>query len=117
MKKIFYVLIIATLLISSAKADDILSQSKVSGNFQFDGQLYQQDSIIGAEDVDEKFLSNGFLYLNYTLGDFSAGMRYESYQNPMLGFDQRYEGQGMSYRFLEFGSDILDVTNHTSFTY
>ncbi len=110
MKRVLFFVIMIALSVSLAKSEDIFSQSRVSGNFQFDGQLYQQDSIIGAEDVDEKFLSNGFLYLNYSLGNFHAGMRYESYLNPMLGFDPRYEGQGIAYKFLEFNSDIIDVT-------
>ena len=110
MKKVFVLVIIAFIAALNLKANDIFSQSRVSGNFQFDGQIYQKDSIIGAEEVDEKFLSNGFLYLNYSLGDFSAGMRYESYQNPLLGYDPRYEGQGIAYRFLEFKSDLIDVT-------
>ena len=110
MKRVILVILIITLSASISNSEDIFSQSRISGNFQFDGQLYQKDSIIGAEEVDEKFLSNSYLYLHYSLGNFNAGMRYESYQNPMLGFDPRYEGQGLAYRFFEFNSDIIDVT-------
>jgi hypothetical protein len=110
MKRVLLIMIIIALSTNLMVAQDFLSQQRISGNFQFDGQLYQQDSIIGAQDVDEKFLSNGYLYLNYSLGNFTAGMRYESYMNPMLGFDPRYEGQGLAYRFLEFNSDLIDVT-------
>jgi len=42
--------------------------------------------------------------------DFSAGLRYENYLNPLLGFDQRYKGNGIPYRFLTYKKDELEVT-------
>ena len=44
-------------------------------------QYYQEDSLIGATDVPEDVLMNGFANFNYTNGNFSAGFRYESYLN------------------------------------
>jgi hypothetical protein len=80
------------------------------GNFQLDAQYYKVDSLIGAPEVDEKVLMNGFANFIYESGNFSAGLRYESYQNPLLGFDRRYTGSGIPYRFLRYNNDGLDVT-------
>ena len=87
-----------------------MSNGEVRGNFQFDAQYYQKDTLIGAEDVPEQVLSNGFLNLVYTNGPFSMGVRYESYLNALLGFPEGYQGNGITYRFASFTKDRLSVT-------
>ena len=83
---------------------------KVSGNFQVDMQMSKEDSVIGSEKVREKFLSNAFANINYNAGDFSAGFRFESYLNPILGFDNQYKGAGIPYRWASYKKDYLEVT-------
>ena len=58
---------------------------EIHGNFQIDAQYYNPDSAIGAPVVPEKTLMNAFANLIYTRGNFSAGLRYESYLNTLLG--------------------------------
>ncbi|HEY0029594.1 MAG TPA: DUF6029 family protein [Bacteroidia bacterium] len=82
----------------------------VHGNFQAIGQYYVPDTTIGAPDVPEKMLMNGFANIIYTKGKFSAGIRYESYLNALQGFDPRYQGSGIQYRFATYKSDALEVT-------
>jgi hypothetical protein len=41
---------------------------------------------------------------------FSAGLRYESYENPLLGFDQNWKGSGVGYRFAKFTNEKITVT-------
>ncbi|HWY33922.1 MAG TPA: DUF6029 family protein, partial [Nitrosopumilaceae archaeon] len=83
---------------------------QIHGNFQVDTQYYLKDTSIGAPIVKEKILSNGFGNLNYTNGNFSAGLRYESYQNVMQGFDPRYKGQGIPYRYARYRHKDIDFT-------
>jgi len=95
------------------KADKNKEKGKwgeIHGNVQFDAQYYNPDSAIGAQPVPEKLLMNGFTNLIYTKGNFTAGVRYENYMNPMLGFDQRYKGHGIAYRFASFDNDFLSIT-------
>ncbi len=82
----------------------------INGSFQSDTQWYFPDSVINAETVDEELASNTFLQLTYQRGNFSAGVRYEAYLNPLLGFRGEYEGQGIPYRFASYTSDKLDLT-------
>jgi hypothetical protein len=89
---------------------DVLSQGKITGNFQIEAQYYQEDTLIGAEQPDEQLLSNAFLNLIYTNGKFSAGVRYESYQNALLGYPTGYRGSGIPYRFASYTSEGLSVT-------
>lgn len=82
----------------------------LTGNFEITSQYYQPDSAIKAPEVPEKFLNNSFMLLNLTWGKFRAGMRFESYQNPLLGFSTLYTGSGIPYRFAAFTTENLDVT-------
>ncbi|MEI6487635.1 MAG: DUF6029 family protein [Bacteroidota bacterium] len=87
-----------------------ITLGEVHGNIQLDAQYYIPDSTIGAPKVPEKMLSNGFANINYTRGKFTAGIRYESYLNALQGFDARYQGNGLEYRFASYKSDALEVT-------
>ena len=83
---------------------------QIHGNFQTDFQYYQPDSLIGAPDVPEQFLLNGFMNLNYSRGNFKAGVRFESYENALLGFDPRYKGTGIPYRYATYSADDWEIT-------
>lgn len=108
--------IAAIILLFIISSSELFSQSdfipgNFSGNFQIDAQSYTTDSLIGAINIpDEKILSNSFLNLIYNHGNFEAGLRYEAYLNPILGFDTRYQGQGISYRYATYRSENLDLT-------
>lgn len=82
----------------------------IHGSIQMDGQYYLPDSAIGAEEVPERTGINAYGDLRWRKGDFSAGLRYEAYQPPLLGYDQRFEGNGIPYRFARYRGDLVDVT-------
>lgn len=86
------------------------NEGTIHGNFQIDAQYYQPDSLIGAPYVAEKVLSNAYGNLVYEKDKFSAGIRYEAYNNVMQGFDKRYKGQGITYRFARYKTNLLDIT-------
>ncbi len=111
MKLIFRLTLVAALVFPALlTAEDPLSAARVTGNIQLDGMYYMKDSVAGTKEVPEDFLSNSYLFVNYSLGSFSAGFRYEAYMNPMLGFDSEYKGNGFAYRYASFQSDFIDVT-------
>jgi hypothetical protein len=88
----------------------------ISGSIQMDAATYSPDSLIGAPNVPERFLSNTFANLLYTRGKLTLGVRFESYQNPLLGIDPRYgttgagTGIGLPYRFATYADDVVDIT-------
>lgn len=98
------------LAITNLHAQDFLQGGRVSGNFQLDAQIYKADSIIGAEEVKEKMLLNSFANLLYSNGNFNAGMRFETYLNPMLGYDKRYRGTGVPYWFGSWRNEQFEIT-------
>ena len=91
----------------------ILSQNnlpQINGSFETNLQTYQDDDAIGANAPDEAVLNNAFLNILYNQGNFTAGIRYESYLNALLGYDSEYQGNGIPYRFATYRSDALEVT-------
>lgn len=93
-----------------AIAQDFLGQGTLRGNFQTDIQISREDSLIGAPKVDEKLLMNSFANLIYTNQNLTVGLRFESYQNPLLGYDSRYKGSGVPYRFATYQQDWFEIT-------
>jgi len=87
-----------------------LDLGELRGNFQLDAQYYNRDSLIGAPPVPEKMRAAGFANLLYRRGKFSSGIRYEAYQYPLLGFDQRYRGQGIPYRYVTYTDENFEIT-------
>jgi hypothetical protein len=86
---------------------------QLHGNFQTNLQYYLQDTLIdptGEAFPDERLLGAGFLNLTYTKGDFMAGVRYENYQNNLVGLPEGFQGEGIPYRFIRYKKYGLDVT-------
>ncbi len=83
---------------------------QIHGNYEMTTQMYNQDSVIGAIQPDEKMLLNAYANIIYTKGRFSAGIRYETYQNALLGYDPRYNGSGIPYRYATYNGDKFQFT-------
>ncbi len=94
-------------------AQDFLKGSEVHGSSQADVIYYLPDSKMGITDssiAGRLIRMNGFTEVNYSLGDFSAGMRFEAYLPPLLGYDAQYEGLGVPYWYARYKNDFIDVT-------
>ena len=82
----------------------------IQGDFNLNVQSYTEDLKINADAVDEFILMNGYSNLRYTKDNFLIGVRYESYLNALDGFDPRFNGNGIPYRFAQYSVDGLDIT-------
>lgn len=117
MKKL-YILICGFILMLAfvpnlTKGQDFIKNASVSGSFQFDGQYYLPDENMGITDstLDGKLTRmNGYTEINYSYKNFNAGMRFEAYLPPLIGYDIRYEGAGVPYWFVNYKNDKLDIT-------
>lgn len=109
MKKRYFLLALLMGFTLSTQAQGLLG-GQVTGNIQLDGQISRADSIIGASDVPEWLLMNARADILYTNGNFSAGLRFEAYQNPMLGFNALYRGQGIANYFVKYGGEKITIT-------
>ncbi|MGB3465392.1 MAG: DUF6029 family protein, partial [Cyclobacteriaceae bacterium] len=82
----------------------------ISGGFQSDTQIYRDDDKIETVKPDEQIGSNNYLKLDYTLGEFAVGLRYEAYLPPLLGYPTSLEGRGIANRYASYTTDLLTVT-------
>ncbi len=86
------------LLIAIGSFINTYSQNNSGGiniDFDLNMQTYMEDALIGAQAADEILLNNAYLNINYTKGNFTTGIRYESYLNALLSFDDGFKGNGI----------------------
>jgi hypothetical protein len=105
-----FALLALPLAARAQSGNNLLEGAQLHGDFQTDIQSYKADPAIGAPEVPERIRNNTFANLILTAGKFSAGVRYEAYLPPLQGFDQRYKGQGIPYRFATYDAGRLAVT-------
>jgi hypothetical protein len=104
-------ILISTLLIFLGlviQAQEQKTKGILSGNFQVDGAYYT-DSLSQAQ-RPEVFGLNSYANFNYTYGKFSGGLRFESYEPPLMGYDQNYRGTGIPYKYLTYRNNELEFT-------
>ncbi len=95
--------------LSQTNTDDS-NKGNITGNFAMIWQSYSEDSLIGAQVPDERTGFNAWGNLIYQKGGLTAGIRYESYLNPLLGYPGRFKGTGIGYRFAQYKSELFEVT-------
>ncbi|MBO4402602.1 MAG: hypothetical protein J5792_02815 [Bacteroidales bacterium] len=93
-----------------AFGQSFLNKAKVSGNIQMNAQYYIEDSLIGAEKVNNRIRTNTFANINYSNGGFAAGLRYEYYAHPLIDFEKiGYVGEGIPYYYFSYTTKRLEV--------
>ncbi len=115
LKKTLVLLSTGFCLTTTLHAQNLLEETakaplEIHGNFNATSQYYIPDTAIAAPNVPEQFLINGYGNVIATKGAFSAGARYESYENVLLGFDPQFKGSGFPYRYFAFNNKGLNVT-------
>ncbi len=106
----FFIVTTSVLCFKTSYAQILNELGSIHGNFQVDAAYYQKDTIIGADPGSELFRYNAFGNINYSKGGFSAGVRYESYNPPLLGYLPGYKGSGVPYRFARYKHKDIDIT-------
>ena len=103
--KQYTILVFSFIFIINSFAQENFS---IYGDIQINGQTFEEDSSIGAEKRDPSSQN----YLNLTL-DFKdylrIGSRFELHSNPIPDL-KRYEGGGISNKFIQFQKWNLDIT-------
>ena len=103
-----YCIFIFIILFQSNISGQGINNFSLSGNMIINGQTFQEDLSIGAEERDPNLTSNINLLLRYK--DYiTTGLRYDIYKNPIPGFG-KYEGNGIGNRFIQFQKWNLDIT-------
>jgi hypothetical protein len=107
MKKLF--LGIAILFSGSLIAQDT---GNFFGGFESNSQWLLDDEGINFVAPEDQFRANNYLLLNYSLGNFTAGVQYESYlPSALLGYAPVYDGKNnIGTYYLNFKNETLDIT-------
>lgn len=91
--------------------NNVLNKGKISGNVQLDAQYYIPDSMIEAEDLENKIRANVFANINYVNGGFAAGFRFEHFEWPLIDFEKiNYVGSGIPYYYASYNHEYFEVT-------
>ena len=94
-----------------ASAQSFIEGGQVSGSFQTDAQYYMLDKGIDITDLNgKKFGINGFGKVNYSNGDFSAGMRFEAFLPELNGFRSELNGVGLANFFATYDNGFIGMT-------
>lgn len=97
--------------IIQANAQDNAGQ--INGNVQLGGQYYTEDDKNSAQVPPQDVGFNSFGNLIYTKGNFSTGVRFESYEPALLGYPASpntvYSGSGVGYRFARYSDEKFTV--------
>ncbi|MBL7942629.1 MAG: hypothetical protein JNM00_07675, partial [Flavobacteriales bacterium] len=110
MKVIFSFSTLALLMMSATLSAQQPQQGQLHGNFQILWQQYNEDTLIGASVPPDKTGMNAFGNFTYTMGHFTAGVRFESYLNSVLGFPGRFKGTGLGARYAQYKGELVDIT-------
>jgi hypothetical protein len=114
MKKILFVFLFLSAVSSSyAQFSELIKKSEVHGSFETDGMYYHADDAMGITDSlinGRHFALNGYAEIIYSLGNFSAGARFETYIPPIAGFDPRLEGSGIPYMWASYTTEKFSFT-------
>ena len=97
----------------SVRAQSLLEGSQINGSFQIDGQYYMPDATIGItpESINGKKVGlNGFGKVQYNLGNFSAGIRFEAFMPQMNGFRDELNGVGLANFFANYDNGTIGFT-------
>ena len=82
----------------------------ISGNIESTFQYLNKDSLIGATQPESKALLNSYANIYYTIGNFKAGVRLESYLPRIQGYPDRFDGTGLGMRYVGYSNSFVDVT-------
>ena len=71
--------ILSFAFVNEASAQFNMNNATVTGNIETVAQYLTSDSSINAFAPDQKAVMNSYANINYSLGNFRAGVRFESY--------------------------------------
>lgn len=103
------------LVLTTLVAGQLFAQEGIPGNFsgslESNSQWLHDDENLEFEAGDERFRSNNYFRLDYTLGNVSTGVQYEAYlPTSMLGYSDRLEGNGIATYYARYKNEKLDLT-------
>lgn len=82
----------------------------LTGSLESNSIYYFNDAAISAQQPENVIGSNNYFKLDYRKGSFSAGIQYEAYLAPLLGFNPLLEGNEFVFKYIQFQNNSLNIT-------
>lgn len=82
---------------------------KINGSVEINSAYYVEDEKLGVNEVDDDFAINTYVLLGYSVRNFRAGLQYELYEPPLLGYLPYLEGHKLIQGFAEYQGRRLEV--------
>jgi len=111
--RFFFIVSCLCILLNGQLSGQVLAGSSIHGSFETLARVYTADSAIGAAQPQEVFLSNSYFNLTYSLGNFTAGVRFEANLNTLEGYpnpEKANDGVGFPYRFISYDAGFIEIT-------
>ena len=97
LKKIILFGFLATSIYATAQENDTLPKKdygRIYGGFETNAQWYLNDKEIGTKQPEDPLRSNSYLFVNYQIGKWTAGVQVEGYlQEALLNYNPNYSFQ------------------------
>lgn len=104
--------IFSFVLTFSQKTDSTGTQLRISGNYEGNGQWYNNDVQRDIKHDSVPLRSNNYLSINASMGKFSAGLQIESYVNEaLLNYNPKYSKTNIGTYFVNYKSEKFDITS------
>jgi hypothetical protein len=114
LKKIIFFSFLFSFIFSNAQDNDTITKKdygRVYGGFESTVQWYLNDKGIGTIQPDDPLRSNNYLFVNYQLDNWTAGVQVEGYvKEALLNFNPKFSGVDMATYFLNYKTRKIDVT-------
>ncbi|MCP4178371.1 MAG: hypothetical protein GY756_11445, partial [bacterium] len=107
MKNIFKLIICCLIFIFSSNLN-AQNWGNLSGGFETTTQYYNDKDTLVSTAPQDKFATNNYLKLDYNYNNIYAGIQYEAYLPPIMGYPPAFKGNGIgsfyvAYRGKNFG--------------
>ena len=87
-----------------------IKESHLTGSLESNTHFYFDDAGLEFDRPGSPFATNNYLMLDYRYRFIEAGIQYENYLPPLIGFANQLEGHRLVKRFLSIKTDRLLVT-------
>lgn len=108
MKKI--ILGLSSIIALNSFSQNVGKGGNVTGNMESNVQYLASDTLIGAVAPEQRVVANSYMNVNYSVGKFRTGVRFESYLPSVAGYPGFYSGSGLGYRYAQYAGDRITVT-------
>ncbi len=109
LKEIFLLSIPLLFSVGQIFGQGMLSGGSVTGGLQLDAQYYFKDTTINFDPLNKSGL-NSWGDILYRNNAFTAGIRFEAYQPPIIGYPFKIKGEGIPYKYVNYSKNDLSVT-------